>query len=1233
MNVRSQAITGVLLAQWMIAPLAVAAEGAPASKQAAPRSDPLPKPAAEPQSQRSRELAEAGELSRRVVELFNAKRYAEALPLAQRCLAIREKRLGSQHSLVAQALINVAAQHRGMRQYTEAEPLYKRALAIRQKILPEDHPDTAKSLRELALLYIIMGKYAQAEPFLRRALQNSEKGFGPESSETADCLNNLVLTYYRMQEYTKALPLAQRCLAIREKRLGCQHPLVAQALTNVAAQHRGMRQYPEAEALYRRALAIREKVLPEDHPDAIESLRELAALSHARGRYVEAVPFCRRVVQINEKRFGSESLEVAHSLNQLADTYLRMRMYAKALPLDKRCLAILEKRLGRQHRLVALGLYNMAAQYRGMGQYAEAEAFYRRALQMSEEVCDPESLPVGNCLVGLAKLHMDTGRYAKSEALYRRALRIFEKVSAPGSFELADCFAGLAALHYSTGQYTKAVQLLKQAQRITEKSLPHDHPDVAALLSALVALYHGMGRYAEAESLCREGSEITRKALGEAHPNYALALHNLATLYSGMGRYAEAEPLHRQALQITKKALGEAHPSYASYLNSLGSLCQSMGRYAESERLTRRAVEIYKKALGKEHPDYARALASLGHLYGSTGRDAEAELLHRQVLEITKKALGEAHPDVAANLANLADLYRFMERYAEAEPLFRQALEIRKRALGEEHPDYSSTLHNWAHLQYASRHLEEAWETEGRRLKVYARARRIGAHRPLDQVSWQEKHGGCALYPILALRLGKDVDVLRLLEDQRALVLRELLEKGGAAEGARPRGDPSVSFADLGSSGLLNEARALVGWLDLGTDHYGYVARRGGIQWIKLDSIRLDVDGLRRSILDRGREDWSDGLRQLYRERLAPLKEALRGAKRLIVMNQGWAAMLPMELMQRAEDQSTGTSTSTRWLDGQYEIHYCPSATVAVRLAEATDPAKPMASAGVLAFGDPPFSKEQLAEMARPGHEQVALGVDRSSNTSSVKQVSDAFHWSPHARPNRLPFTLREVVQIGRLIRPSRLLVGPQASEGQLWELNRSGELAKYRYVHFATHGFANEDRPELSGLLLSLVDRDVRDGHRDGILQMREIMELKLKADLVVLSACQTGRGKLTRGEGMVGLSHAFFHAGARSLLVSLWSVNDVSTSLLMERFYENLIQRKLRKSAALREAKQWLRGLTRKQVTKLIESGNEAARRNRDFGAPVVSTEGISDEDTKEHPYAHPYYWAPFVLIGDGD
>jgi CHAT domain-containing protein len=252
----------------------------------------------------------------------------------------------------------------------------------------------------------------------------------------------------------------------------------------------------------------------------------------------------------------------------------------------------------------------------------------------------------------------------------------------------------------------------------------------------------------------------------------------------------------------------------------------------------------------------------------------------------------------------------------------------------------------------------------------------------------------------------------------------------------------------------------------------------------------------------------------------------------------------------------------------------------------------------------------------------------------------------------RLPGTLQEVRALARLVHGATVLTGSAASEQQVELLNKGEGLKRYRLLHFATHGETLEDDPERSALILAqdrLPDplEQVRQGKKvyNGRLTVRTMrQQWKLDADLVVLSACQTALGQDAGGEGLLGFAQVLLGKGARSVVLSRWQVDDRATALLMARFYENLLgQRKelkqpLLRAPALAEAKRWLRQLGRKETERLLrELGGGLPNGTGTPRGKVVPLKAVAKKDVKlpagERPFAHPFFWAAFVLVGDPD
>jgi CHAT domain-containing protein len=384
-------------------------------------------------------------------------------------------------------------------------------------------------------------------------------------------------------------------------------------------------------------------------------------------------------------------------------------------------------------------------------------------------------------------------------------------------------------------------------------------------------------------------------------------------------------------------------------------------------------------------------------------------------------------------------------------------------------------------------------------------------------------------------------------------------------------------------------------------DHWACLAKATGDPlWVRLrgtgaNATWTDADDrlaarVRATVAARHpKEDWKDLTDKLARQRLGPLQDHLDGIRHLVVLPSAHVAGVPVEVL-------TGRP-----------VTYAPSGTMFAWLRERRGAAAP--ARHLLAFGDPAF---------KPGPDG----------------------------PAALPASRQELAGIGRVFDRVSEFKGSDASEQTLDHLAAEpGGLRRFGYLHFATHGVLDDRRPMRSALLLAqdrLPDplRQVLAGNDayDGRLTAERILRRwngRLDAELVTLSACQTGLGKLSGGEGYLGFSQALFLAGARSLVLSLWEVDDTATSLLMTRFYENLMGlsdkvpggpvKPLPKAEALAEAKRWLRGLTPDQVQQLSDGLPRQGTRGRVVKKAVPETAPAS--------YDHPYFWSGFILVGDSE
>jgi CHAT domain-containing protein len=333
---------------------------------------------------------------------------------------------------------------------------------------------------------------------------------------------------------------------------------------------------------------------------------------------------------------------------------------------------------------------------------------------------------------------------------------------------------------------------------------------------------------------------------------------------------------------------------------------------------------------------------------------------------------------------------------------------------------------------------------------------------------------------------------------------------------------------------------------------------------------------------------------------LAPVASKLNlewKGKRLVIVASGALDYLPFAALPVPLVPEAGAKAAEGYhpLIVDHEIVILPSASVLAAIrSESAGRRKAARTLAILA--DPVFEANDprvlIAARDRESGGSPGSGV-RSADVSSSSPESNPELTRSARSFNRagfyqLPFSRQEAEAIATLIPKAKLL------KATGFDANRatatSGELSRYRIVHFATHGLLNSEYPELSGLVLSLVDRN--GAAQDGFLRMHEIYNLQLPADLIVLSACQTALGKEIRGEGLIGLTRGFMYAGAERVVASLWQVDDLATAELMKRFYRGMLKDGMRPAAALRAA----------QI-----------------------------EMMKHNRWASPYFWAAFVMQGE--
>ncbi len=839
----------------------------------------------------------------------------------------------------------------------------------------------------------------------------------------------------------------------------------------------------------------------------------------------------------------------------------------------------------------------------------------------------------------------EAGQYAPAIAQGEAALASAQEVLSRKDPAVASCLELLGVLHGLQGAFAQAEPLLQRALDIREEALGQDHPKVADSLNNLANLYETQGAYARAEPLYERTLAIREEALGQDHPDVATSLTNLANLYEAQGSYARAEPLLRRALRIREEALGEDHSDVAASLNNLANLYAAQGSYARAEPLHQRALALWSRALGEDHSDVAASLNNLANLYEAQGLSARAQPLYERALAIWEQTLGQGHPDVAASLNNLAQLRLAQGRLDDAVLLLTRAFSLSERRLRQEALSFSE-----ARLTRFLQHLRLDEERLYALLRAHpedAGVRRLALSavlllkgRSVEELANTSR----AIYRSLGARDRETFERLRELrsqlatlsiqgpgrnsrtDDQQRLqalaaqgdVLEADLAKRSALLRARTALPAPAEIVHQVAAALPNDG-ALVEFIAYRDRPFlvgpGMPVSKGPLPVRYLALVLLPDADIR--VLDLGPAEPIDRAASALRHALAnrdaafqpsaqrlytlafqPLLPLLGEARRLFLSPDGQLGLVPFAALHDGQ----------RFLLDAYDFIYLTSGKDLLPRPQQTAP-----SGSVIVLADPDFSAPLPAPAVSSG------GVPRvAERSTSAEHVFSALRahgaeslWAP------LPGTRQEAEAIQRLIPQAQVFLGTKATKERLLQLPTPGIL------HLATHGFFLEDEPVptasravvhfgalgedlpaqrlpdpllRSGLVLSgaRASTPPSSGAAAPRLDRALVTALELAGlnlwgtELVVLSACDTGRGDIQLGQGVYGLRRALVVAGAETVVMSLWKVRDDSTRQLMEAYYRNLLAGQGR-ATALREAMRTLR---------------------------------------RTHP--HPHDWAPFIALG---
>ncbi|MEH1867830.1 MAG: tetratricopeptide repeat protein [Nostoc sp.] len=1179
--------------------------------------------------------------------------YLEANPLYLQALTIRKSLLGSEHPDVAQSLNNLAALYHSQGNYSQAEKYFLESLELWKSIFGAEHFQIATNLNNLAEIYREQGKYLKAEQVHLEVLGMRKRLFGDEHPDIAQTLTNLGAIYTSLGRYKEAEKMHLETLAMKKRLFEELHPDITVSLNNLARLYDVQGRYLEAEQLHLDVLDRWKEILGSEHPYIASTFSNLGGTYQEQGRYLESEQKYLEALAMRKRLLGDEHPDIASGLDNLAELYLIQGRYLLAEKKALEAYSLRKQLFSSEEFDIVDSLKILAVIYTYQGRYLEAEKLYLEVFPILESSLGKEHPIIADALNNLAGLYEEQGNYSQAEQKYLSALEIQKNLLGNEHPDIALTFNQIAVIYRLQGRYSESEQLHLESLAMTKNLLGERHPFVAAILNNLAALYHAQFKYQEAESLFLSALAIVKSAFGDEHPQVASTMNNLAVIYDFQGRYQEAEELHLETLRLRKSLLGEEHPQIANSLNNLGELYFSLGRYEEAQQKYVETLAMRKRLLGDEHPDVAFSLNNLATVLAATNRPDEA-LCHRiEASNINDKIIRNIFA-----FSSESDRLAFLQKIRNNFDLFLSLVcnhlaDSDKAKLAA----FDFVLKRKALTASALAAQNEAFYN-GRYPQLTEKFRQ------LRDLSNQIIHLTFAVPETDDLATYQDN--LRQLQNRHNNLQKQLAAQVPEIQLSEQVFDCEAIVAALPPNSILVE------FVRFDLFDFQAISANGETQWHparylafiltagKLDTVQMvdlgAADTIDRLIIAFRLEAsdythptlaWGKGSQtpklhiksynftdamQLTQALFNPIRDCVKDCKHLIIAPDGNLNLVPFQILPI-------DATGSRLLMDEYTISYLSVGREILR-SKVQLPTDFISAPLIIA--DPDFDLTADAATDQETGNALAPKIPELLTTLTTK----GFFRAPGTR------FLGE--SVAKKLPDAKLYLGAEALETRLTSSGCPSIML------IATHGLFQSDsqaqpvtnrrnllnmeglrttkveNPMLrSGLALAGANTWLAGGRLPqaagkGFVFAQDIASLDLWAnELTVLSACDTARGDIKIGEGVFGLRRAFAVAGTKTLVMSLWSVPDKVTALLMERFFDNL-QSGMSRSEALHSAQNYIRTITVKQ---LRESALGLEVLKELLAVKELSVNSKIDCQEKDTPLEHPFYWGAWICQGNTD
>lgn len=1008
----------------------------------------------------------------------------------------------------------------------------------------------------------------------------SHSGNHPDSTlYTAVLLDSAAVLLAHM-EYDRALDTIQKAKQHYGEKTGEESIALIRVLNLESAAYFYKLNLDSASVKAERALEIAETIKMENNALLGDIFFNLGNVGMEAGNLSLAIDYFQRDLSIKESVYGKEHPKLASTYLALGKTYSIKGNYGKALEYAHQSLNLIQN---DEHPAVAVTIanYNTISNiYENQGDLATAIQYLKEGIQLGEQYLSLDNHQLALLYSNLGKTYERVGEYGWALEYLHRSLGVRKKHWGEQHAHTSDVYFNMAVVYGKQEEYEKSLLFLNKSLEIDSVIRGPDHPYVADAYNNMGIVAEKLGKFEEAERFYEKSLAIKFKTLGEHHPLVSHTYANMGSLHEAQGLLSEAVPYFQKSLKIKLKTQGANNTEIAQTYYAIGLLFTRIGKLNEGLTNLHEAMEVLN--YNPRKPMQFETVTNL-------------EILKDVIL--AKADYFRIKPAVA-HQAEYADSVYAQYRVLLALEDYAQGMFLneftRQFYAYKSLPVYEGAIELFMARNEPHRAFEIAEKTKSRRLaeSIQAIAKKTTFNLP-DSLIKEEKEIAAKIFSF-EKKVYQEVtnDSLLIIYEDSLFQLRRdknvLLEtlKENFPEYYQLRYSPEIiSVSKVQHQLLSREDQALVEYFVGDSSIYLFTVLKDTFYTTKVvKDFPLEewIQNLRCSILAEASQDtsgcstiftgtpikelYSSYANLLYDKLFRPLEQQLAHISELLIVPDGKLGYLPFEILLQQQPKASTDFYQFPYLLRKYAIGYAYSATLQREMQNKKHAREP--SYRLLAIA-PVFS----------GNQQV-------TNTQLVNRLVDTTLRRNVLTP--LTYNVPEAQYIAARY-GGEVWVGEEATKQQFVR-----RAADYRILHLSTHGKANDKKGDYSFLAFQPKSTD---SLNDALLYNSELYTLSLNADLVVLSACETGIGELQRGEGIISLARGFSYGGAKSLVTSLWNVNDRSTKEIMEGFYNYLAQ-DVAKHQALRQAK--LDYLERHKDASYFQS---------------------------------PYYWAAYIPIGDMD